>query len=516
MNAPLPLLLLATSLVPAVVIFLLPEAAEGPRRAINMAGAIAKVVLVLVLVVGVFSGRTYEWRASFLPGIDLVLRADPVPLLFVLLSALLWLTTTVYAIGYLAGDGHRSRFFGFFSLCVAATVGIALAGNLLTFLVFYELLTVTTYPLVVHQGDDRARAAGRTYLFYTVSGGAVLLLGAVWLQQLAGSVAFGQTEMLAALLPDHRVALTAIFVLLIGGLGVKAALVPLHGWLPQAMVAPAPVSALLHAVAVVKAGVFGIVRVVHDLYGAELAAALGVLTPLTVVAAVTIVYGSLLALNQDDLKRRLAYSTVSQLSYIVLGVGVIGLTSVAGGLAHLVHQGVMKVTLFYCAGILARTAGVTRISQLGGIGRRLPLTMTAFTIAALGMVGIPPTVGFVTKWYLGVGAVEAGQPWVVAVLLLSSALNAAYFLPVVARAWLPAPTPAPAHHGTEVARHAVGPFRLGRLRLPVVRLESDPWLLLPPVTTAASVVVLGVLAGVPLSPISWAYDIAVELLGRGP
>jgi multicomponent Na+:H+ antiporter subunit D len=266
------------------------------------------------------------------------------------------------------------------------------------------------------------------------------------------------------------------------------------------MVAPAPVSALLHAVAVVKAGVFGIVRVVHDLYGAELAAALGVLTPLTVVAAVTIVYGSLLALAQDDLKRRLAYSTVSQLSYIVLGASVIGLTSVAGGLAHLVHQGVMKVTLFYCAGILARTAGVTRISQLDGIGRRFPVTTTALTIAALGMVGVPPTVGFVTKWYLGVGAVEAGQPWVVAVLLLSSALNAAYFLPVVARAWLPAaagvPTPTPAS--------AAG------------RLESDPWLLLPPVTTAASVVVLGVLAGVPLSPISWAHDIAVELLGRGP
>jgi multicomponent Na+:H+ antiporter subunit D len=528
MRATLPLLLLATSLVPAVAIFLLPEAAEGPRRAVNMAGAIVKVVLVLVLVVGVFGGRTYEWRASFLPGVDLVLRADPVPLLFLLLSALLWLTTTVYAIGYLTDDGHRGRFFGFFSLCVAATVGIALAGNLLTFLVFYELLTVTTYPLVVHQGDDRARAAGRTYLFYTVSGGAVLLLGAVWLQQLAGTVAFGQTEVLGALLGEHRPALTAIFVLLVTGLGVKAALVPLHGWLPQAMVAPAPVSALLHAVAVVKAGAFGIVRVVHDLYGAELASELGVLTPLTVVAAVTIVYGSLLALVQDDLKRRLAYSTVSQLSYIVLGAGVIGLTSVAGGLAHLVHQGVMKVTLFYCAGILARTVGVTRISQLHGVGRRLPLTMAAFTIAALGMVGIPPTVGFVTKWYLGVGAVEAGQPWVVAILLLSSALNAAYFLPVVARAWLPAragatAAPSPADDassarraGDEVAAHALGPLRLGPLRLPGMQLESDPWLLLPPVTTAASVVVLGVLAGVPLSPISWAHDIAVELLGRGP
>jgi multicomponent Na+:H+ antiporter subunit D len=504
----LPVLLLATSLVPAAVIFVLPEAAERARRIINMAGAIAKVALVLVIVVGVFTGREYEWRATFLPGIDLVLRADPVPLLFVFLSALLWLTTTIYAIGYLTDDTHRARFFGFFSLCVTATVGIALAGNLVTFVVFYELLTVATYPLVVHQGHDRARAAGRTYLLFTVTGGALLLVGIVWLQHLAGTVAFGRTDVLAGLLATHRVSLTVVFVLLIVGLGVKAAIVPLHVWLPQAMVAPAPVSALLHAVAVVKAGAYGIVRVVHDLYGAELAQELGVLTPLAVVAAITIVYGSVLALAQDDLKRRLAYSTVSQLSYIVLGISVISLTSVAGGLAHLVHQGVMKVTLFYCAGNLARSLGVTRISEMDGVGRRAPVTMTAFTLAALGMVGIPPTVGFITKWEIGLGAVETGQTWVVAVLLVSTALNAAYFLPIVARAWLPATSEPP-------ARVVLGPYRVGPVRVPAIRTEIDPWLLLPPVATGASVLVLGLLAGVPLSPISWAQTIAGELLGGG-
>ena len=495
--AALLVLLLATSLVPAGVIFLLPEAAERSRRAINMAGAIVKVLLVGVLVVGVFTGHEYEWRASFLPGIDLVLRADPVPLLFVFLSALLWLTTTVYAVGYLADDRHRSRFFGFFSLCVAATVGVALAGNLVTFLVFYELLTVATYPLVVHQGHARARAAGRTYLLYTVTGGAVVLVGVVWLQHLAGTVAFGQTDVLAGLAVEHRGALTAIFVLLVAGMGVKAALVPVHAWLPQAMVAPAPVSALLHAVAVVKAGVYGIVRVVHDLYGGDLASELGVVTPLTVAASVTIVYGSLVALVQDDLKRRLAYSTVSQLSYIVLGVTVIGLTSVAGGLAHLVHQGVMKVTLFYCAGNLSRALGVTKVSEMRGVGRQQPVTMLAFSVAALGMVGVPPTVGFVTKWQLGLGAAEAGQAWVIAVLVASTALNAAYFLPVVVRAWLPGP---------EAAADAA--------ERPRLRLEIDPWLLLPPVATGSSVVWLGVLSGVPLSPISWAEEIARTLLER--
>jgi multicomponent Na+:H+ antiporter subunit D len=496
-------LLLATSLLPAGVIFLLPEHAETARRGVNMLGAVAKVGLVVWLVVSVFSGREYEWRMAFLPEIDLVLRADPVPLLFVFLSALLWLTTTVYAIGYLADGAHRSRFFGFFSLCVAATVGIALAGNLVTFIVFYELLTVTTYPLVVHEGDERARSAGRTYLLYTVSGGAVLLVAAVWLQQVAGTVAFGRTEVLAALLGEHRGALTAIFLLLVAGLGVKAALVPLHGWLPQAMVAPAPVSALLHAVAVVKAGVYGIVRVVHDLYGGPLASELGVLTPLAAVAVATILYGSVQALAQDDLKRRLAYSTVSQLSYIVLGMSVMGLASVAGGLAHLVHQGVMKVSLFYCAGILAHTFGVSRISEMRGVAWRAPWTMAVFTIAALGMVGVPPTVGFVTKWYLGMGSVEAGQPWVIAVLVTSTLLNAAYFLPVVARAWMPAPEAA----GAPWTR----PWPFAGWR----RIETDPWLLLPAMATGASVLVLGLLSGVPLSPIAWAEEIARVLLERG-
>jgi multicomponent Na+:H+ antiporter subunit D len=503
--------LLATSLVPAGIIFLLPEDAERSRRVINMAGAVAKVGLVLALVVGVFSGREYEWRTAFLPGIDLVLRADPVPLLFVLLSALLWLTTTIYAIGYLSEDTHRSRFFGFFSLCVTASVGIALAGNLVTLLIFYELLTVATYPLIVHQGHERARAGGRIYLLYAVTGGAAVLVGVVWLQTIAGSVAFRETALLGALASEHRGALTAIFVLLVGGFGVKAAMVPLHVWLPHAMVAPAPVSALLHAVAVVKAGAYAIVRVVHDLYGAELASELGVLTPLAVAASITIVYGSVLALAQQDLKRRLAYSTVSQLSYIVLGISVVGLTSVAGGVAHLVHQGVMKVTLFYCAGVLATSLGVTRVDQLHGVARKQPLTMAAFTIAALGMIGVPPTVGFITKWYLGLGAVEADQPWVVWILVASTVLNAAYFLPLIARAWLSEPD-------SELAAREVGvsytQLRLGPMRLPRIRLEADPWLLLPPISTAVSVIMLGVLAGVPLSPISWAEDIARELLGR--
>jgi multicomponent Na+:H+ antiporter subunit D len=504
--ATLPILLLATSLVPAIVTFLVPEEASRIRMTINVAGAVVKVALAAALVAGVlFRGSEYEWRAAFLPGIDLVLRADPIPLLFIFLSALLWLTTTIYAVGYLGGDAHQSRFFGFFGLCVTATVGIALAGNLVTFLVFYELLTVTTYPLVVHDGTAEAREAGRAYLLYTLTGGALLLLGTAWLHVLAGPLEFGQTEALTALAVEQRTTLTVVFVVLITALGFKAALVPLHGWLPQAMVAPAPVSALLHAVAVVKAGAYGIVRVVHDLYGLPLADDLGVLLPLTIAAAVTIVYGSMRALVQDDIKRRLAYSTVSQLSYIVLGISVVGITSTTGGLVHLVHQGIMKVTLFYCAGNLGKR-GVHRISELRGVGRRMPATMLAFTIAAVGMVGIPPTAGFVTKWYLGLGAVEAGQSWVVAILIVSSALNAAYFLPPVASAWIRPATDDPPTEPAEAIESAAGEVgdrqRLG---------EPGRWLLAPPIATAASVLVLGLFAGAPVSPLTWAAFIAEEL-----
>jgi formate hydrogenlyase subunit 3/multisubunit Na+/H+ antiporter MnhD subunit len=283
---------------------------------------------------------------------------------------------------------------------VTASTGIALAGNLITFFIFFEFLTLVTYPLVVHRGTEDSLRAGRTYLWYTISGGTVLFLGVVWVNVLVGPVDFGDTGALAALGSEHRGTRQVIFAILIAGLGVKAALVPLHGWLPVAMVAPAPVSALLHAVAVVKAGAFGIVRVVYDVYGVVFADSLGVLLPLAILASITIIYGSLRALVQDDLKKRLAYSTVSQLSYITLGVATLGTLATTGSLVHLIHQGVMKITLFFCAGAIAETLGLHRVSELNGIGRRMPLTMAAFTVAAYGMIGLPPLAGFVSKWYL--------------------------------------------------------------------------------------------------------------------
>jgi len=488
-DAMLPLFILASSLVPGLIIFTLPEEAVRTRVTLNMTGALIKVALVGFVIWGVLNGHHYETRLPFLPGLDLVLRADALSILFITLSTVLWLVTTIYAIGYLENSPHRSRFFGFFSLCVTATIGVALAGNLITFVLFYELLTLAAYPLIVHRGTEESHRAGRTYLIYTITGGALLLVGTVWLYGLAGSLEFTHRGFISELVESHRSALIIIFTLLIAGLGVKAALVPFHGWLPQAMVAPAPVSALLHAVAVVKAGAFGIVRVVYDVYGIEFAAGLGVTLPLAILAAVTIIYGSLRALMQDDLKRRLAFSTVSQISYIILGVAIVGPMATIGGLVHLVHQGVMKITLFFCAGNLAETLGIHKISEMDGVGRRMPWTMAAFTIAAFGMIGAPPLAGFVSKWYLGLGALEAGQDWVIFVLIGSSLLNAAYFLPVLHSAWFKKPM------GNWPAERSFG------------RMETALTLLVPPVITACLVLLLGLLASAPFSALQWAQFI---------
>jgi multicomponent Na+:H+ antiporter subunit D len=487
-NEALPLAVLVSSLLPGLIIFVLPERRVGLRSALNLVGAVSKLVFVGLLLAGVDAGEEYGFRHTVLPGIELVFKADALALLFVTLSTVLWLFTTVYAIGYLEGSPHRSRFFGFFSLCVTATVGLAMAGNLYTFFVFYELLTLATYPLVVHRGTSQALRGGTVYLAYTLAGGALLLTGIVWLHGLMGQVEFTHGGVVSVLGPEYAGQLQLIFLLLIAGVGVKAAIVPLHGWLPQAMVAPAPVSALLHAVAVVKAGAFGIARIVYEVYGVEYAQSLGLLLPLAVAASITIVWGSFRALFQDDLKKRLAFSTVSQVSYIALGVALFGPVGTVGGLAHLVHQGIMKITLFFCAGNYAETLGIHKVSEMDGVGRRMPLTTVAFSIAALGMMGVPFTAGAVSKAWLTDGAEAAGLDWAVWVLWTSSLLNAAYFLPILWRAWVrPAPAAWPQEH------------------VPAEGRRETTWLLLlPPLITAGAVLVAGIHAEADWGILAWA------------
>lgn len=478
MTAWLPVLTLMASFLTALILFRIPDLRPRLRIAVNLVGACLKLGLVVIMAHGVANGQAFEMRYALLPGLDLLLRVDPLALLFLCLSAFLWLLTTIYAIGYFGSGPNQSRFFGFFSLAVTATTGVALSGTLITFFIFYEFLTLATWPLLTHKGNPESIAAGRKYLIYTLAGSAMLLTGMVWLESLTGPVEFAAVN---GLIDLEQGVLRTIFVLLVGGLGVKAALIPLHGWLPAAMVAPAPVSALLHAVAVVKAGAFGIVRIVYDVYGFELVQTIGVTIPLALVASATIIWGSVRALSQKDIKRRLAYSTVSQVSYIVLGTALGGATATAAGLAHLVHQGLMKITLFFCAGALAERLHVTSVDQLDGTGRAMPLTMFAFSIGALGMIGMPPIAGFVSKWQLGIGGVEVGQLWVVFILAGSSMLNAAYFLPLIYRAWFRRP-----------------------LSVPQSPYEHTPMLVAPAIITAAAAVVSGLFAGHDYSPLGWA------------
>jgi multicomponent Na+:H+ antiporter subunit D len=499
MTAALPVLILLTSLVPSVATFFLREDQAGWRNGLSVGGALVKLALVAFMLSEVAGGAVYETRLALAPGLFLLLRVDAMALLFVTLSAFLWLLTNIYAIAYLGNGPSLSRFFGFFSLCVFATTGIAFSGTLISFFVFYELLTLSTWPLVVHKGDPKSLRAGALYLAFALPASVALLVAIVWLESATGPLEFAGA---ADLRRHNDAALRAIFALFVVGLGVKAALVPLHGWLPGAMAAPAPVSALLHAVAVVKAGAFGIVRVIYDVFGPDLVAELGLGLPLAALASFTILYGSVRALAQSEIKPRLAFSTVSQVSYIVLGAALAGPIATIGGLVHLVHQGLMKITLFFCAGVFAERAGAERIGDLDGIGRHMPWTATAFTVGALGMMGVPPIAGFISKWHLGLGGLEVGAPWVVAVLAGSALLNALYFLPLVYRMWF-LDRPAP-----EASPDSPTPEALPAPPAPEAPLERPLGLIAPAVVTATAALLSGLFAAAAFSPLGWATLIA--------
>jgi NADH-quinone oxidoreductase subunit L/multicomponent Na+:H+ antiporter subunit D len=440
MNDIRPLLAILVSAL-AIPLILALRSRPNVREGVTLLVALAKFAIVTSLVPGILEGREYVFSfGEFVPGIEFAFRADALGVLFASLASLLWIVTSLYSIGYMRGlDEHaQTRYFASFAASLAAVMGVAFAENLLTLFVFYELLTVATYPLVTHDETDEARAAGRKYLAYTFGGGVAVLGGTALVFWLTGTTTFahGGIEGLAGADPLWaRVA----FVLLAGGFGVKAGLMPLHSWLPDAMVAPTPVSGLLHAVAVVKSGVFGVARLVLDVYGTDGIAEIGMALPLAAIAAFTLVTASVIALRQDNLKRRLAFSTVSQLSYIVLGLALLEGNALIGGLLHIPAHAFMKLTLFFCAGAIHVETHTDDISDMAGIGKRMPLTMAAFAVAAAGMAGIPLVAGFVSKWYLVIGALEGDQLVFAAALLVSGVLNIAYFWPIVYQAFFESP-----------------------------------------------------------------------------
>ena len=418
------------------------------REAATLATAIGLFGAVVTLVGPVLAGARPELVVlDMLPGVPLAFRVEPLGMLFALVASGLWIVNSLYSIGYMRANGedNQTRFYCFFALSLAATMGIAFAANLATLFLFYEMLTLATYPLVTHHGTPEARQGGRVYLWILLGTSIMLLLLAVavtWVA--AGTLEFRPGGILAGRLGNA--ALGGLLALYMFGIG-KAALMPVHRWLPAAMVAPTPVSALLHAVAVVKAGVFTVVKVIVYVFGVDAIAGLRSVDWLPTVAGFTIVAASVVALAADNLKRRLAYSTVSQLAYVVLAAALLAPLSIIGAALHIAAHAVGKITLFFAAGAIYTAAHKTQVSELDGIGRRMPWTMVAFGIGALSMIGLPPTAGFVSKWFILSGAV-ATEHWVaVAVIAASTLLNAGYFLPIVYRAFLRAPASGDPPHG---------------------------------------------------------------------
>ncbi|MFC1572600.1 monovalent cation/H+ antiporter subunit D family protein [Candidatus Eisenbacteria bacterium] len=422
-------------LVSLIAIPLIVASGKRPnlRETWTLLAAFIKLGIVLSMLPWVLQGRVAActlWEIS--PGISLSLRVDTLGYVFAIVASSLWVLTSFYSIGYVRGanEHKQTRYFSSFALCLSATMGICFAANLVTFVIFFEILTLATYPLVMHKETPVAMSAGRKYLCYTLPAGLCLLLTAAWCVSVAGNVDFVPGGFLTTAVASTA-ALQWMFLFFILGVGVKAGIMPLQSWLPAAMAAPTPVSALLHAVAVVKAGVFGVLRVTGYVFGPEVLRDIGAWTVLAWAAAITLTVGSLLAMRQDNLKRRLAYSTVAHLSYIVLGAALFTSSSWTGSVMHLMFHATMKITLFFCAGAIYVRTHKENISDMHGIGRQMPFTMAAFAIGSLGLAGVPGVNGFVSKWNLAVGAVQADQTVFLGLLLLSGLLNAAYFFPIV-------------------------------------------------------------------------------------
>ncbi len=424
-----------TPLVGALAV-LLTDRWPNLREAVSLIAGGALIAQVMTLVSPVLAGESPSaLLVTPVPGVPLALQIEPLGLLFALIAAVLWVATTVYAIGYMRGHGeqHQTRFYAFFAIAISATMGVALAQNLFTLFLFYELLTLSTYPLVTHAGTDEAKRGGRVYLGILMGTSmGFLLLAVIWTWHLAGTTGFQPGGILAG--KTSPLVVGVLYALFAFGIG-KAALMPFHRWLPAAMVAPTPVSALLHAVAVVKAGVFAILKITIYIFGLDLLSGTGGATPILWVATITIIGASLIALRQDNLKRRLAYSTISQLSYVVLGAVLANAAGIAGAAVHIATHAVGKITLFFCAGAILVAAHKTRVSELDGLGRQMPITMGAFLIASLSIAGLPPMAGLWGKWYLSLGALDAGYGVLVGVLMLSTLLNIAYLLPIPLRAF---------------------------------------------------------------------------------
>lgn len=425
-------------LVTLFVIPVLVSSSDKPnvRESWTFTAGVIKLFLVLSMLPAVLSGKQIVLTLfEIAPGADIAFRVDALGMMFAVVAASLYIITSMYSIGYMRGlnEHGQTRFVSFFALAISATIGAAFSANLLTLYLFYEILSLATYPLVTHHQDANSRISGRRYLTFILGTSIGLVLPAmIYCYQVTGTLEFSGGGIFTGQL--SRPAATVLLMMFVFGFA-KAGIMPFHSWLPAAMVAPTPVSALLHAVAVVKVGAFSIVRVITGIFGIEFLTSFNLGTVVAAVASVTIIVSSCIALTQDEFKRRLAYSTIGQLSYIILGVALLSPKGVTGGMLHIAMHAFGKITLFFCAGAVFVATGKKYISQMVGIGKRMPVTMTAFLIGSLSIIGLPPTGGFISKWYLVLGTLESNQIIFLIILLTSSLLNAAYFMPIFYKAF---------------------------------------------------------------------------------
>ena len=437
-------LLLAALAAPLSGALLVVVARRSPniREAISLLTGVALLSVVVCIACAASRGVPFDIvLADPFPGLTLALSAEPLGLLFALVASGLWIVTTIYAIGYMRAhhERHQTRFYAFFAVAIASTMGIAFADNMLTLFVFYEALTISTYPLVTHAGTPEAKRAGRIYLGILLGTSILLqLVAIVGTYVAAGTLDFREGGILDGTVGKGLAGI--LLALYLFGIG-KAALMPFHRWLPAAMVAPTPVSALLHAVAVVKAGVFTVLKVATFIFGFDLLRELWATDAMQIVAAFTMIVASLVAMTRDNLKARLAYSTISQLAYIVLGALLATEAGFIGGGLHIATHAFGKITLFFCAGAILVATHKTQVSQLDGLGRAMPLTMAAFLIGSLSIIGLPPFGGLWSKWFLIEGAWESGHGWIVAAFIVSTLLNIGYLLPIPFRAFFRPPAP---------------------------------------------------------------------------
>ena len=426
------LLLASLAIAPlAIVGILLLGKRPNAREAVSILASLLLLGINLAICRAVLQGDAPHWRSGdVLPGLQFALAVEPLGALFAVIASFLWLVTVVYAVGYMRGHGeqHQTRFYAFFALSIGCVMGVAFAGNLLTLFLFYELLSLSTWPLVVHAGTDKARNGGRIYLGILLTTSILFFLPAIVLTWLTtGTLEFTPGGVFDPDVPPYLLSL--LLLLFVFGVG-KAAMMPFHRWLPAAMVAPTPVSALLHAVAVVKAGVFSLVKIGVYIFGLDTLAGVDSREWLLYLAGFTLLAASIVAMRQDNLKARLAYSTVSQLAYITLGVLLAVPNGVTGSGMHIAMHAFGKITLFFCAGAILVSTHRTEVSQLGGIGRQMPFTMGAFLLASLSIVGLPPTGGTWSKWYLMLGTLDA-QAWVLTVALVASSLLSIVYLTLI-------------------------------------------------------------------------------------